>query len=73
MKSAEIHLLNYLSFRSTQLFLFLDKFTGPIMPFVPLALYTIFCRKENDKKIPNFTFPIDSDYKNSLVLFTYLY
>ena len=43
------------------------------MPFVALALYTIFCRKENDKKIPKFTFPIDSDYKNSLVLFTYLY
>ena len=39
------------------------------MPFVALALYTIFCRKENDKKIPKFTVSIDSDYKNSSTIY----
>ena len=38
MKSAGIHLLNQYSFRHTQPFSFLDKSTGPILPFVVLAL-----------------------------------
>ena len=38
MKSAGIHLLNRYSFRHTQPFSFLDKSTGPILPFVALAL-----------------------------------
>ena len=38
MKSAGIHLLNYYSFRHTQLFSFLDKWTEPILPFVVFPL-----------------------------------
>ena len=38
MKSAGIHLLNQYSFRHTQPFAFLDKSTGPILPFMVLAL-----------------------------------
>ena len=38
MKAAGIHLLNYYSFRHTQQFSFLDKLTGPFLPFVVLAL-----------------------------------
>ena len=38
MKSAGIHLLNYQSFRHSQPFLFLDKSTGPIFPFLVLPL-----------------------------------
>ena len=34
LKSAWTHLLNYQSFRHTQLISFLDKMTGPILPFV---------------------------------------
>ena len=36
-ESTDIHLLKYQSFRPTQLFSFLDKLTGPILPFVALA------------------------------------
>ena len=39
MKSAGINLLNQYSFRHTKPFSFLDKSTGPILPFVVLALY----------------------------------
>ena len=41
MKSAGIHLLNYWSFRHTQQFSFLDKSTGPILPFVVLPLWIL--------------------------------
>ena len=44
MKSAGIHLLNYFSLRQTQPFSFLDKWTGPILPFVVLPLYIISCK-----------------------------
>ena len=43
MNSAEIHLLNYQFFIHTQPFLFFDKSTGPILPFVVLPLYCMNC------------------------------
>ena len=38
MKSAGVHLLNQYSFSHTQPFSFLGNSTGPILPFVVLAL-----------------------------------
>ena len=38
IKFTMIHLLNYQAFRHTQPFSFSDKLTGPILPFVVLAL-----------------------------------
>ena len=42
MKSAGIHLMNFQSFIPTPTFLFLEKSTGPILPFVALNLWGFF-------------------------------
>ena len=42
IKSAGIHLLNCHFLRPSQLFSFLEKSTGPILPFVALALCILF-------------------------------
>ena len=39
LKSAGIYLLNYYSLRPSQPFSFVDKSTGPHLPFLALALY----------------------------------
>ena len=51
MKSAGIHLLKQYSFRHTQPFSFLDKSTGPILPFMVLALCLPAQRRKSQAKV----------------------
>ena len=51
MKSAGTDLLNYYYFRHTQSSPFFDKSTGPILPFVVLALCPVVLVKKINVKI----------------------